>query len=77
MTDDDRKWRNRLLVMALLRLGGLAVAILGVAIFYTDVLRDGGWPQVGALLIVLGAIDSVVAPMLIKKRWDKEDRAGQ
>jgi hypothetical protein len=73
MTEDEAKWRKRLLAYTGARLGGLAVFALGLAIFYTDLLRDGGWPQVGAVVIILGLIDALFAPMVLKKHWDKED----
>lgn len=63
--------------MTMVRLAGLAVALLGVAVFYTDLMREGGWPQVGVILIVLGTVDSVFAPMLLKRQWDREDEAGR
>ncbi|MEO7654438.1 MAG: hypothetical protein ABIS23_01995 [Sphingomicrobium sp.] len=74
---DDAKWRKRLLGYSAVRLGGLIVFGLGVAIFYTDILREGGWPQVGALVIILGLIDALFAPRLLKKHWDREDGAAR
>jgi hypothetical protein len=72
--DDDALWRKRLLAYTLLRLGGLAIFFMGIAIMYTDWLRPGGWPQVGAVIAIMGAIDSVFAPRLLKKKWDEQDR---
>ena len=77
MADDDLKYRKRLFILTLLRLGGLAIAMLGLAAFYTDLLRPGGWPQVGAILIITGVIDAVIAPRMMKRQWDKEDQAGR
>jgi hypothetical protein len=73
MTNDDAKWKKRLLAYTGARMAGLAVFALGVAIFYTDLLREGGWPQVGAIVIVLGLIDALLLPMVLKRHWDKED----
>ena len=77
MADDDITYRNRLLATTAARAGGLAIAALGLAVFYTDLLREGGWPQVGAILVVLGVIDSTFAPILLRRMWDKEDQAGR
>ena len=71
--NNEAEWRNRLLAYSAVRLGGLAVFGLGLAIFYTDILREGGWPQVGALVIILGLIDALFAPRILKKHWDRED----
>ena len=77
MSDDDAKYRNRLLLYTLVRAAGVAVFLLGVAIVFTDLLRTGGWPQVGAIVAIMGAIDSLFAPMLLKRAWDEQDRKGQ
>ncbi len=38
----------------------------------------GGWPQIGAVVAIMGAIDALFAPRLLKKAWDEQDRsAGQ
>lgn len=73
MSDDQAKWRKRLWAYSAVRLGGLAVFGLGLAIFYTDWLREGGWPQVGAIVMILGLIDALLAPRILKKQWGKED----
>lgn len=77
MVEDETKWRNRLIAYSAARLGGLAVFALGLAIFYTDLLREGGWPQLGAVVIVLGLIDALFAPWVLKRHWDREDSKGR
>jgi hypothetical protein len=75
--DDDGKWRRRLLAYSAVRFVGLAIFFLGVAIAYTSLLRDGGWPQVGAIVAILGVIDAFFAPRLLKKAWDEQDQKGE
>lgn len=70
---DEAVWKKRFLIFMLARLFGLLTFLAGVAVTFTDLLREGGWPQVGAVLIVIGAIDAVFAPRLLKKHWDRED----
>ena len=79
--DEDDIWRKRLLIYTLVRLIGVVIVGLGVAIFflgvaivYTDLLRPGGWPQVGAVVAILGVIDAFFAPRLLKKSWEERDR---
>ncbi len=72
--DDERKWRSRLLAYTAVRFAGLAVFLFGVAVIYTDLLREGGWPQVGAIIAIMGVIDALFAPRLLKKLWDEQDR---
>lgn len=67
---DEAVWRRRLLAYSAVRLGGLAIFFLGVAIIYTSLLRPGGWPQVGAIAAIAGVFDALLAPRLLKKAWD-------
>ena len=71
--DNEDQARNRLLAYSGLRFGGLAIFFLGIAIIYTNLVRPGGWPQLGAIVAILGVIDSIFAPRLLKKAWDKQD----
>ena len=75
--DEDDVWRKRLLIYTLVRMGGVAIFLLGIAIFYTNLVRPGGWPQLGAVVAILGVIDAFFAPRLLKRAWDKEDRLGR
>ena len=71
---DDDTARRRLLIYTLVRFGGLLIFFLGIAIIYTNLLRSGGWPQVGAVVAIMGAIDATFAPVILKKAWDDRDR---
>jgi uncharacterized protein YjeT (DUF2065 family) len=76
MADED-VWKRRFQLFLLVRLAGLAIFILGVVIMYTDLLRPGGWPAVGAVLVIAGMIDAVFAPRLLKRAWEQQDRDGR
>ena len=71
---DEEIWRRRFLVFMLVRLFGLVTFLAGIAIAYSDLVREGGWPALGAVFAIVGAIDAVLAPKLLKKLWDQEDR---
>ena len=71
----DDIWRKRFQLFMLVRLFGVATFLLGIAIAYTDLLRLGGWPLVGGLITIAGAIDAVFAPRLLRKHWQREDAA--
>lgn len=71
--NNEKLWRKRFMTAMLARLFGLTVMLLGVAITFTDLLRQGGWPLVGGLLVIGGAIDALFAPRLMKKAWELED----
>lgn len=75
--DDGDIWRKRLLIYSLVRATGVVIFFLGLAIIYTNLVRVGGWPQLGAVVAILGAIDALLAPRLVRKAWDREDREKQ
>ena len=72
--DNEAVWKRRLLAYMGVRAGGLAIFLLGDAIVYSDLVREGGWPQLGAVIAILGVIDALFAPRLLKKAWDEQDR---
>lgn len=72
--DDEAVWKRRFLIFAALRLAGLATFFFGIAIAYTGVVRAGGWPTVGIIVAIMGMIDAVFAPRILKKQWEREDR---
>ena len=71
---NDDNWRKRFQLFTLVRLFGLGTFLLGIAIAYSDLVRPGGWPLVGGLLAVMGAIDAVFAPRLLRTLWQQRDR---
>ena len=73
--DDDKQARDRLLIATAARLTGLAIFFMGIAVIYTDWVRRGGWPQVGAIIVILGVIDAAFAPLLLKRLWAQQDQA--
>lgn len=75
MTENsDAIWRKRFRIFLAARLFGVATFLLGIAIAYTDLMRPGGWPLVGGLVTIAGAIDAVFAPRLLKKMWQQNDQ---
>ena len=70
---DEALWRRRFMMFMAARLFGLATFLLGIAIAYGDLLREGGWPALGAIIAIMGAIDAVFAPKLLRKHWERED----
>ena len=74
MNEMDALWRKRLLIYSAVRFGGLAIFFLGIAIIYTNLVRPSGAPQLGAIVAIMGVIDALFAPRLLKKAWDEQDR---
>ena len=70
---DDKTAHQRLLIYSLVRFGGLMIFFLGIAIMYTNLARPGGWPQLGAIIAILGVVDAMLAPRVLKRAWDRQD----
>ena len=73
MTENDQLWRTRFLAFSLVRLAGLALFLVGIAIAFTDLVRPGGWPLLGGLMAIAGAIDALFAPRILRKAWEQQD----
>ena len=71
---DEELWKKRFHLFVLVRMFGLAIFALGIAIAFTDLVRAGGWPLPGGLLAVMGAIDAVFAPRILKRSWERQDK---
>lgn len=67
--DDLARARHKRL--SAIRLGGVLVAMVGAAIA-ADKVALPHW--LGALLILIGVFDVVVFPVLLIRRWKKEDK---
>jgi hypothetical protein len=70
--DDEALWKRRFLLFTLIRLGGLALFFIGLAIAFSDVVRDGGWPALGAPIAIVGLIDAVFSAKLLRKIWERQ-----
>ena len=71
---DEAVWRRRFLIFMGVRLVGTLTFLGGIAIAYSDLVREGGWPALGAVVAIAGALDALIAPRLLKKHWDEVDR---
>ena len=73
MRDED-PWKKRFQIFAAVRLFGVVTFLLGLAIAFSDLFRPGGWKLLGAILVIIGVVDAVVAPRLLKRSWDRLDK---
>jgi protein-S-isoprenylcysteine O-methyltransferase Ste14 len=70
---DDDLWRNRFIIVNLVRIGATAVVLFGLAVWNTNVLVRGGLPQVGLPLAVIGLIVSFWGPVALSRHWKRKD----
>ena len=66
---DDAEWKRRFLVFSALRIAGLLLFLLGIAIAFSDLLKPGGWPLLGGILAIVGAVEAVLIGRILKKAW--------
>lgn len=66
---DDATWRNRFVAINLVRIGGTLIVILGLVIWHSDRFREGGWPEVGLPMALLGLLISFGGTRLLVQRW--------
>jgi len=67
--DDDTLWRNRFIAINLVRIGGTIVVLFALAIWYSDLLVEGGSMAVGLPLALAGLIASFLGPKWLAARW--------
>ena len=70
--NDEALEKRRFLLFGLARLSGAALMVLGMVVAFSDLVRDGGFRQLGGLLIALGTIEMVVVPLLLKRSWERK-----
>ena len=66
MNDPDLA-KKRFFALGLIRLTGVALAFLGIAIIAKRLIEPA--EIVGGILIALGIADVMVVPLLLVKRW--------
>lgn len=73
MTNDE-VWARRFGIFALLRISGLILFFLGMGIAFSDLVRPGGHLALGLVVIGLGLVDALLGPVLLRQRWERQDR---
>lgn len=64
---DEATWRNRFIMMNLSRIGFTAVALIGLAVWQSDLIVE---PTVlGFPIALVGVIGSFMAPKWLARRW--------
>jgi hypothetical protein len=71
--DNDELWRNRFIAINMVRLGGTAIVFLGLAIWYTNVLVQGGTIVLGLPLALAGLVVSFLGPKWLARHWKRQD----
>ena len=70
---DDEIWRTRFIQINMVRLGGTAIVFLGLAIWYTNLLVEGGTIVLGLPLALGGLVVSFLGPKWLARHWKRQD----
>ena len=75
MTDpnDETLWRNRFILINLLRIGGTLVVFFALALWQSDLIVEGG-TVIGLPLALAGLVVSFFGPKWLAGRWMRADR---
>ena len=66
MTDPDAQARNRFIVIQLVRIGGVAMVLLGLMVMTGRI----DWPrEAGFVLAAAGLFEALLAPLLLSRKW--------
>ena len=71
--ENDEVWRNRFILVNLVRIGGTVVVLIGLAIWYGNVLVQGGSIEVGLPLALAGLVASFWGPIALSQHWKRRD----
>ncbi len=61
-------WRNRFILVNLVRIGATAVVMFGLALWQSDLIVEGG-SIIGFPIALIGLFFSFMAPKWLVRRW--------
>jgi hypothetical protein len=67
---DETTWRNRFITLQLTRIGGTAVVMIGLYVWYG---LDRGSILIGLPLALIGLVISFWGPRYLTRKWRRED----
>lgn len=68
MTPDDTVWRNRFIVINLVRIGATAVVMFALLLWQSDMIVEGG-SILGFPLALVALVVSFAGPKWLVRRW--------
>ena len=64
----DDVWRNRFILINLVRIGGTIVVLLALALWQSDLIVEGG-SIIGFPIALAGLVVSFWGPLWLARRW--------
>lgn len=73
MNPNDDVWRSRFIAVNMTRIGGTAIVLFGLGIWYTNLLTPGGSIAIGLPLALIGLVASFWGPIALSRHWKRKD----
>ncbi|HEY0014053.1 MAG TPA: hypothetical protein VGB79_14520 [Allosphingosinicella sp.] len=70
---DESTWRNRFITLQLTRIGGTAIVMIGLYVWYSDAVAPGGTIVLGLPLALIGLVVSFWGPKHLSRKWRRQD----
>jgi hypothetical protein len=67
--EQERLDRSRFAALSAMRAGGVVTMLLGMWIWWGDVVRVGGHTPIGFTLFAIGFAGSLIVPQILVARW--------
>jgi hypothetical protein len=66
--ENDAMWRNRFILVNLVRIGGTLIVLLALALWQSDLFVQGG-SVIGFPIAIAGLVISFGGPKWLARRW--------
>lgn len=66
---DEATWRNRFIMMNMVRIGGTVIVLIGLYLWHTDSVREGGAIEIGLPMALIGLVISFLGPGYLSRKW--------
>lgn len=66
--EQEAQWRNRFIMMNLVRIGGTIIVLLALLLWQSDVFVQGG-SIIGFPIALAGLVLSFLGPRYVTRRW--------
>jgi protein-S-isoprenylcysteine O-methyltransferase Ste14 len=74
MTENEEAlWRNRFILINLLRIGATALVLFALVLWQTDFLVRGGTIVLGLPLALAGLVVAFWGPKWLSRHWKRQD----
>ena len=67
--EQERLERSRFAVLSAARASGAVLMLIGLWIWHGDIVREGGFIELGGPLFILGFVESLILPQILARKW--------